>query len=348
MRKVTFIFLLSGLVGFKSWSQSLDLGSFLQGGVEDAKTLTQSYLEPAFVGFGYAMNSGWYNTGKPHKLLGFDITAGVSLATVPDEARTFVFDSNDYNNVFFAGGSVSTPTIFGANLPASELPQLSFRDATDVDMDGDTMEELIRISAPTGVGIEEADFYPLSNPAVPAPYAQIGIGLIKGTEVKLRIVPEYSFGDDGDGSVKMFGLGFMHDVKQWIPGMKLLPFDLSAFFGFNSMTTSMAIDADNGQTAEFKVGGTTLQGIISKKIVLFTFYAGLGIVTTSTDFSMLGDYPVDFQDAPLSDPLNFSYSSGGPRANIGARLKLLILTAHVEYAIQKYNTLTAGVGISIR
>ena len=51
----------------------------------------------------------------------------------------------------------------------------------------------------------------------------------------------------------------------------------------------------------------------------------------------------------VSDPISLDFDSGSsPRINAGLRLKLLILTLHAEYAIQKYNTLTLGVGISIR
>jgi hypothetical protein len=67
---------------------------------------------------------------------------------------------------------------------------------------------------------------------------------------------------------------------------------------------------------------------------------------TSTDFSMLGDY--DVSGTILSDPIAFDFSSSGMRANVGARIKILVLTLHAEYAIQKYNTLTAGIGVSIR
>ncbi|NQZ77234.1 MAG: hypothetical protein HRT61_14205 [Ekhidna sp.] len=55
----------------------VDFGTFLEASAEDANTLLENYLRPAFLGFGYGINSGWYNTAKPHKLLGFDFI-GVS------------------------------------------------------------------------------------------------------------------------------------------------------------------------------------------------------------------------------------------------------------------------------
>ncbi len=349
LSKISLLFFIITATVYKASAQDgLDLNSVLQAGVADAKVMTEKYMEPAFVGFGYSMNSGWYNTGAPHKLLGFDITAGMSLAIIPNSAKTYSFNNADYTNVRLQDEGISSalvPTVFGENLGADDLPQLSFLDATDIDGDGITDEEVININAPTGIGIEEADWYPISRAAVPAPYAQIGIGLIKGTEIKLRIIPEQNF----DGvTVGSFGFGVLHDVKQWVPGMSLLPFDLSGFFGYNRYNVSFLMDEANNQRADLAIGGTTLQGIISKKLAILTVYAGLGIMTTSTNFDMTGSFPVDFQDEPLEDPLSFRFSTGGARANIGARLKLLFLTVHAEYALQKYNTLTLGVGISVR
>jgi len=186
----------------------------------------------------------------------------------------------------------------------------------------------------------------LGSNFVPAPSVQIGIGLIKNTELKLRLLPEQTFGDPGEQfTTKMFGLGVLHDVKQWIPGIKNLPFDLSGFFAFNTMKNSMEINADvPDQIGEFNVSGTTLQGIISKKLSVLTVYGGVGFSTSKVNFKMKGTY----DGIPEVDPIDIEYKNGGLRANVGARLKLLIFTFHAEYAVQKYNTLTAGFGISIR
>ena len=188
----------------------LDFDSFLEAGVEDANVLLGSYLEPVFQGFGYGLASGWYNTAKTHKTLGFDLSFTVSAVRVPQSAEFFTFRNSDYNNVRFDGGaSVDIPTMFGPNLGADDLPQLTF-------LDPDTGDEIIRISAPTGLGIEEGG---LPFNAVPVPMAQVGIGLPKGFELKVRFVPEQTI--DGDGSFKLFGLGVMHDIKQWLPGEKV-------------------------------------------------------------------------------------------------------------------------------
>lgn len=341
MKKITILAILS--VCYSASSIAQDLDAFLEGGAEHGNKLMQDYMEPAFVGLGYALNSGWYNTGKPHKLLGFDLTLNVNAAYVPQSAQFFTFRPGDYNNEIGLEPSLSgsssdqLPTIFGPNKDADDIPFLVFNQNTP---------DNVRVTSPTGLGLKEK----LGFNAVPAPSLQLGLGLVKNTELKLRLLPEQTFGDSGEEiSTKMFGLGVMHDVKQWIPGIKNLPFDLSGFFAFNTMSTTMNLDAENpDQMIELKTSGTTLQGIISKKIAVLTVYGGLGYISGSTSFKMLGEYDISAEEEPLKNPIAFDYSGTSLRANLGARLKLAVFTLHAEYAVQKYNTLTAGFGISVR
>ena len=313
----------------------IDFDSFLEAGITDANKLLEGYLQPAFEGFGYGLASGWYNTAKPHNILGVDLSLTLSMARVPSSAQFFTFRNSDYSNVRYDGGSsVDIPTMFGPNLGADDLPQLTF-------LDPDTGDEIIRISAPTGLGIEE-DFMPFN--AVPVPMAQLGIGLPKGFELKVRFVPEQTFEDDG--SLKLFGLGVMHDIKQWLPGEKILPFDLSGFVGFTSLTAEAFIDQDLGQTAEFKANSVVVQAVASKKFLFVTAFAGLGYSSYDVGFNMLGTFTTE--TSSFVDPISLSYKKGGIRTNLGLRLKLLFLTLTGEYAIQEYNTLSIGAGISIR
>lgn len=336
MKKFVLIILLGAFI---SGAQAQDLGKFLEGGVEDGNILLKNYLSPAFVGLGYSLNSGWYNTGRPHKLLGIDITVTATGAYVPESAQFFKVKDSDYKSLTTlpaVNGQTKFPTIMGPNLDADDIPYLVFNKDT---------EDEIAITGPTGLGLEEA--FNMPN-IVPAAAAQVGIGLIKSTEIKLRLIPTQTFGDPNqETTVKMFGLGVMHDVKQWIPGIKNLPFDLSGFVAFSNMNVSSQINSDApDQVAEFNVSGTTVQGIISKKLAILTVYGGVGFMTSKVNYKMEGTYETEAGD--FVDPIDFDYKNGGLRANVGARLKLLIFTFHAEYALQEYNTVSGGVGISIR
>lgn len=340
MKKI-YLSLFLTLSLFVSYGQ-IDFGSLLEGGTEDANVLLGKYLEPAFEGFGYGMNSGWYNTAKPHKLLGFDLTVTANMARVPEGAKFYTLNEADFNNITIRGaenapnGPYQAPTVFGPNLDADDIPYLVFNEGTD---------DELSITAPSGLGLDEA----IGLRSIPVPAVQLGIGLVKGTEIKLRLIPQQTFGDPGSQfNTSLFGIGLMHDVKQWIPGIKNLPFDLSAFVGYNKFSNTFELDYDsNGdlRTGEFNVSGTTFQGIISKKLAVLTVYGGLGFITSKSDFALLGDFEID---GVPEDPISLEYSSGGVRANAGARLKLAVFTFHAEYALQKYSTFTAGFGISVR
>ncbi|MEC7752578.1 MULTISPECIES: DUF6588 family protein [Roseivirga] len=330
--------LIAGLMLFSTTfglKAQLDFDSFLEAGIVDANKLLQNYMQPAFEGFGYGLASGWYNTAKTHKTLGFDLSLTISAARVPSSAEFFTFRNSDYSNVRYDGGaSVDIPTMFGPNLGADDLPQLTF-------LDPDTGDEIVRISAPTGLGVEEG-FMPFN--AVPVPMAQIGIGLPKGFELKLRYVPEQTI--EEDGSVKLFGIGLMHDIKQWLPGEKILPFDLSAFVGYTSMTAQAFIDVDQDQVAEFDASSLVVQAVISKKILFMTAFAGLGYSNYDIGLNLLGTYTTE--TSSFTDPISLSYKNNGIRTNVGVRMKLLFLTLTGEYAFQEYNTMSLGVGFSFR
>lgn len=301
----------------------LDFDSFLEAGISDANTLLENYLSPAFEGFGYGLASGWYNTAKTHKTLGFDLSVTVSAVRIPETAEFFTFRNSDYSNVRFDGGtSVDIPTMLGPNLGADDLPQLTF-------LDPDTGDEVIRISAPTGLGVEE-DFMPFN--AVPVPMAQIGLGLPKGFELKLRYVPEQTIEDDG--SFKLFGIGVMHDIKQWLPAEKVLPFDLSVFLGYTSMNATANIDTNNpDQVADFDASSLVAQAVISKTFFFATAYAGIGYSNYDISFVLLGNYSTE--TTTFTDPISLNYKNNSLRTNVGVRLKLLFLTLTGEYAFQE-------------
>src|SRR5688572_6194464 len=114
---------------------------------------------------------------------------------------------------------------------------------------------------------------------MPAPVVNMGIGLPWNTDLKFRFATSGSLSDEVDFS--LWGIGVMHDIKQHIPGIKALPFDLSGFFGYTHMGIEAILD-DPSQKGEFVVNATTIQGLISKKISVLTFYGGMGFNFSKT------------------------------------------------------------------
>ena len=320
-----------------------DFDQLLEAGLEDANTLLEGYVGPALEGFGTGLGNGWYNTAATHKPAGFELTLTASAAYVPDED---LFYTPVLQNGSIIPSNGRAPTIFG---PDTDLP--SYEYSYTEETTGETFTGTFQ--APEGLNLEDE----IGSAFVPVPMLQLGAGIIKNTDLKIRWTPEIDIGDDG--TFKLIGFGIMHDVKQHIPGIKMLPFDLSMFLGYTSVSSEVTFETDgtgsgvntsNG-LGEFDVNTLTVQALISKKFSVITFYGGLGFNRVRSELSLKGDYEVsdDFGNSVIySDPIGIDFKSGGARLTAGIRLKLAIFTLHADYTLQKYNTLTVGFGFSFR
>ena len=317
-----------------------DIDRYLEAGTEDASKLLKEYLTPALNGFGYGINNGWYNTAKAHKTLGFDLTVTVSAVTVPSSKEFFTFRDSDYDNIKLADGETGRlPTLMGPNEEGPMLIILKEGEGPKEDR-----EELASFRSIQGLGLKDE----IGINAVPAPMAQLGIGIAKNTDLKLRYIPRIDLG--GDGDIGLFGIGVMHDVKQWIPGIKLLPFDLSALVGYTKLTANYDLEgniAGENQKGEFSATGVTFQGIISKQFSVLTLYGALGYNSTNTNAKIKGTYELE-DYGTLEDPVDLSFGEGSMMLTAGFRLKLAILTLHADYTLNKYPVITAGIGFSVR
>lgn len=304
------------------------LDVFLEAGVQDAEKLVQNYMQPLFTGLGYGMNKGWYYTAKTHKTLGFDLMVTVTGAAVPSREQYFTFNQSDYRNISLSNASQNRlPTLFG---PYETGPELTISDGE---------EELLRISSPPGIGMRQA----IGMNVVPVPMAQLGIGIYKGTDIKLRYTPKVNF---GDGNFQILGGGVIHDIKQWLPGDKILPFDLAVMAGYTRITTNYFIDEQLGQELQLQNNSWTAQAMISKKLSVLTLYSGLGYAGFRSNFKMLGTY--EMESETFVDPLTLGYGSGAPLAVFGLTLKFGPLVINGDYAISQFNMLTLGVGLAVR
>lgn len=335
------------------FASAQSFGDVLATGAENAEIYLINYASPAIDAFGNGMSEGWYNTAKPHSLLGFNITIAPSFSFIPGSQQSFRFDPDDYKDMTLEGDDDGiVPTLVGGEAQAgSELVftgEASYPGIPAIVIPGES-----RFEVPSGV--INLDKVPFAG--TPAPTYNIGIGVSKGTDLKLRVLPPISA---GDFSTNIIGLGVMHDVKQWIPGIKALPFDLSAFVGTSRMTMKYNVDADvqnlssrfEGQgQAVFKTTSTTVQGIISKKLLFFTPYFALGFnaVKSTLDVNGTYTYTVPGNTSEIKDPISAEFSGAGSlRSTIGAQVKFAVFTFHSAYTFQNYNTFNMGLGVSFR
>jgi hypothetical protein len=320
-----------------------EIDQFLNASASDAEKLIKAYLSPFANGVSSGMNQGWYNTAKPHKVAGFDLTITVNAMFIPDDEMFYNVAKLDLEVIRLSEESPDYRSATIQNAPTVIGPDRApIFEATE---DGVTEE----FSGPPGLNIEEE----IGMSVVPVPMVNLGFGLPKGTDIKLRFLPSLGLGDDAN--INLFGLGVMHDVKQWIPGMKTLPFDLSAFAGYTRLMVKYDVPEDefsqNGR-GELAMSAFTLQGLISKKISVLTLYGGVGYNVAKSNLKMLGQYDINgdgnFNGARETNPVDIGFSASGPRVTGGFRLKLAVITLHADYTLQKYSALSIGFGINVR
>ena len=292
----------------------------------DAKNFLGAYFSPFAESIGAGLNKGWYNTAKPHKLAGFDVSLSLNLITISDEVATF--DVNSIEN--FSSTYSSTPSILGSGKGAT----INYYDGNE-NRQFKMPDQNVEIKA------------------VPMPTLNVGLGLIKGTEINIRYIPtyEYNIGFVGKGAVELYGAGIKHDVLQWFPLDKLLPFDLSIQGAFSQFNTSFEVESQNvRQLVDLDIRASTVNLIFSKKFTIITAYGSVGqnfvssTFNTETDFSLGSTSTLNFN---LPSAINMPNASE-IQASLGVRLQFAIFTIYANRTFSSYASTSAGFGISFR
>src|SRR3954466_14642922 len=93
-----------------------DINQFLQQSVKDGEKLIGAYVSPAMKSISSGLNQGWYNTAKPHKIAGFDLTFTVNMMKIPTNQFQYKPANLNLEKIELAPsspGQPNAPTIFG-------------------------------------------------------------------------------------------------------------------------------------------------------------------------------------------------------------------------------------------
>jgi len=314
MKKYLFI-LLSGLIGFSSYSQI----SISEQDIKQGEKLLEAYFTPIAESFGSGLNNGWYNTAKPHSLGGFDLTFTLNTVIIPNAAESFKI-GNEFGGVF-TSTKTEASSIFG-NSDVTPMIYTNSNTSTDVDF-----------IMPGG----------FKTPALPLPMLQAGIGLIKNTAINIRYMPMLNVGNNFN--VNLFGIGLKHDLLQWIPVVgDAIPMSLSLQGGYTTLNTELKI---SGQEVSLNTKATTINLVASKRLLMVTGYAGVGYNSAATTFSSNANFELSGIEFDENVEMKFE-SNKNLRANIGLRLNITLVTIQADYTFSEYPTATLGLGVSLR
>ena len=319
MKKLLFT-LLSGLIGLNSFAQpDLPITSIFADDIAQGEKLIEAYFTPMAESFGAGLNSGWYNTAKPHSLGGFDLTFTLNTVIIPNSAKKF--------NIADAGGTTFTST----ETEASSIFGIS--DGTPMTYTNSTTSTDVDFNMPGG----------FKTPALPLPMLQAGIGLIKNTAIDIRYMPMLNVGNNFN--VNLFGIGLKHDLLQWIPvAGDAIPMSLSLQGGYTTLNTELKI---SGQEVSLNTKATTINLVASKRLLMFTGYAGVGYNSATTTFSSNANF--DLGGVKFDEKVEVKFESNNNiRANVGFRFNITLVTIQADYTFSEYPTATLGLGVSLR
>ena len=289
---------------------------------DDAKNFLHHYLSPLGESLGFTLNNGWYNTARPHRFAGFDATITLNMLNVPDVKKSF--NPNMIEN--FSSPNLATPTIMGKG------------DGGLIEYNGEQFQMPDQESAISFLAL---------------PTFNVGIGIFKKTEINARYLPTYKYGEGfiGKGEVNMWGVGFKHDILQWIPIIgDAIPLSLSVQGGYTQLNSQMLILS---QAAELNVQAMNANLILSRNFLMLTGYASIGYNSATTTFITGENLPniehFNIGEVNFDIPIEMVFEAKNElRSNIGVKLTLAVVAIHANYTFSEYPVATIGVGVSLR
>jgi hypothetical protein len=345
---ITLVILLT--VTFKASAQD-GIDALFKGSPDDVNKLLNAYTAPLFKGFGNSLNGGWTNTAKPLGLFKFNIRVSASVSMIPEADKSFNINSLGLTYIKPVGSNIAQT--FGGDPNAKANIQISDPSAAN------DPNRKYSTTLPGGV-----------TQYVPAPQVQLTVGLIKNTDVTLRLIPTTKITDDV-GSVGMFGVGVKHSISQYFgKAEKVIPFDLAFALGYTRLTYKkpLTVRPENNsagnvdystQALEGNFSGWNAQVIISKKLLFFTPFVSVGFLTSKTDVGLKGNYPFVTGVTPgagngtpqytaYANPITISGSSAqtnGMRADVGFQMSLFFLKIYGSYSFAEYKSANVGIGL---
>ncbi len=352
---MTALFLVSPFISKAQYED--ELIKFFQAGQEDGIALTNAYIGPAVTGISYALNGAWFHTARPHRLGGFDINIAITPVFIPTSQDRF--DPMNLGLQTVVGfRNTSNP---GEGAPTMLGPAENSRYYVNYDLNGNGVrnteanpfaDEDDSFSGPQGVDLRST----IKVAPVGSPMIQIGVGLIKNTDIMLRFTPKVNI---SPSSAQLMGLGLRHDFKQHFRGLKSLPFELSLMGGYTNLkiTTDLSglassfppATADSRQETTYNTDAFLGEVLISKKFGVLTLFGGAGYNYVSTRATITGSYTF-FNNTPaefvLTDPYAATFTGSGMRLDAGLRLNILAFYVYSNYTFQEFNALTVGLGFT--
>ena len=338
MKKIVLLLLITTNLTFSQGLSGVE--NFILASDEDKDLLANNYFNPLFKSMQISMSEGWARTAKTHKKFGFDVTFFASGILIPDSQK--VFSTSGFASIV-ANGTTS-PTIFGSD--------------SNTDFIVDFFSEEQNANLATSFQSPNGYSSVLKSERLLLPNIQAGLGLPFKTEIIVRYMPKVSF---KGAEFTSFGAGLKHSISQYFSLSKVTPFNLSVMLssakmaGDYPLAESSQIPGDN-QSIDLDISSTTFGLIGSADLKIVSLYASVSQVMSKSSFKVNGTYNISYFTDPgnvsiglnVVDPIDISSSMNYLRKNIGLSLNFPLLKIFVDYSVQDFSALNAGLSFSIR
>lgn len=318
-----------------------NLEDLLAAGIEDAQLFATSYITPATEAMIYNTSNGWVQSANVKKPLRFEISLIGNATFVSDENKSFTLNTADYNNLQFRDGSTSkqVATAFGENDPDITV---------FAEVQNGVFTEEVEFVLPQGLASANVNF-------VQSVFLQARLGLFKGFEVKARYFPKV---EQEDVKVGLIGAGVQYEFTELLPADNIFPVAIAGVVGYTNLTgnydfTDDTVIEGENQQFDLRQNSWLFQLQASTKLPVFNVYGGLGYVTGTSDFDVLGTYrvrggiPLFETTNEFKDPFTVRTKVSGVRGTIGAKLQLGFFGIHADYNLAEYSNISAGLHFGI-
>lgn len=306
---------------------------FLLIGVEAAEEITSAYTKPAAEGLLYGLTGGWYNSAVVRDKWQVELSIVTNGAFVPSDARTFVIDTDRFENLSTLSGEarVRVPTILGGS-------------ATPATLVATVQDESFQFETPEGLGVSDLNLLPNA-------FLQAKVGLPYATEAGVRVFPNIEVGGVELG---LYGIGIQHEFSRWIEFLDKSPVAVSVFAAYTTLNAKYAFETGGdvlgeNQRMKLDMDSWLFELVTSTRFNKLNFYGGLGYVTGNSDTRLLGTYELQTRTpVTLTNPFDVQHDISGFRANLGANLRLGWFGLNTAYTFQGYNNFTLGINFNIK
>lgn len=317
----------------------INIHRLLASGVEDAQNYTENYFSPGMEALAYSLTQGWFSSASSKKLGQFEFSLIGNLSNIKDHQKQFQLNTSDYNFLQFTSGSTTQNV---ANVLSENNPEIPI---SAVFLGSNGQPQSVTFNLPQGVLEESATSFITLAP-------QLSVGFIAGLEFKARYLPKIN---TKDATTEFFGFGVQHELSRWFPILKSLPLQVGIGVNYTHLVSDVKlgdtpiVDA-NGGVFHNELKAWTYNAIISKKIVFVQIYAGVSYLDAEANYGLRGAFNINqgvLAGAVLENPYAVSSVYQGWRSTIGMRINLALLKLNIDYNIQEYNTISAGISVGI-